>query len=344
MLMKVAVAGASGYVGGELLRLLSSHPHVELGALTGASTAGREIAAVHPQLAAVLGSQRVTETSADALAGHEVVFLALPHGASAALAATLDPDALVIDCGADHRLVDPSAWERYYGGAHAGSWPYGLPELPGAREALVGARRIAVPGCYPTAATLAIGPAVASGVVAPDVVVVAASGTSGAGREAKAHLTSAEIMGAMTAYGVGGGHRHTPEMAQNLERLAGTPMRVSFTPMLAPMARGILATVSAPRAAGELGAEALREIYETAYATEPFVDVLSAGTWPTTAATLGANTVQVQAAVDSVAQRVVVVAALDNLTKGAAGAAVQSMNVALGLPETLGLPRVGVAP
>ena len=340
--MRVAVAGASGYAGGEILRLLSGHPEVEIGALTGNTHAGERLGAVQPQLVPL--ADRVLEpTSADTLAGHDVVFLALPHGQSAALAAQLGEEVLIVDCGADFRLADPADWERYYGGPHAGTWPYGLPELPGAREALRGTRRIAVPGCYPTAVSLALFPAYAAGLVEPEAVVVAASGTSGAGRTPKPHLLGSEIMGAMSPYGVGGGHRHTPEMAQNLSAVAGRPVTVSFTPTLAPMPRGILATCSAKARPG-LTAALLRETYEKATAGEPFLRLLPEGQWPSTGAVLGANTVQLQVALDETAQRVIAISAIDNLTKGTAGGAVQSMNLARGLPEELGLPTVGVAP
>jgi N-acetyl-gamma-glutamyl-phosphate reductase len=339
-MMRVAVAGASGYAGGELLRLLLAHPDVEIGTLTAGGSAGTRLGAHQPHLLP-LADRVLEDTTAETLAGHDVVFLALPHGKSAELAAQLGDDTVVIDCGADHRLNDPEAWTRWYGGTHAGSWPYGLPELPGARDALRGARRVAVPGCYPTAVSLALAPALAAGIADPEVVVTAVTGTSGAGKALKPHLLGAEVMGSLSAYGVGGVHRHTPEMVQNLSAAAGAPVSVSFTPVLAPLPRGILATCSArtqawpPRAGGGLA---------KAYADEPFVHLLPEGSWPATAATLGANTVQLQLAVDADAGRLVVVAAIDNLTKGTAGAAVQCMNLALGLPETAGLPVTGVAP
>ncbi|MGW1936178.1 N-acetyl-gamma-glutamyl-phosphate reductase [Streptomyces goshikiensis] len=342
MTVRVAVAGASGYAGGELLRLLGAHPEVEVGALTAHTSAGRPLGSVQPHLAA-LADRVLEETGTDRLAGHDVVFLALPHGRSAALAASLPATTLVIDLGADFRLRDPRAWERFYGGPHAGCWPYGLPELPGARAALEGATRIAVPGCYPTAATLALWPGYRAGLLEPDALVVAASGTSGAGRTARTDLLGAEVMGSMSPYGVGGGHRHTPELVQNLSAAAGTAVGVSFTPVLAPMARGILATCSVRLRAGATPGR-LRDAYASAYAGEPFVRLLPDGQWPATGAVLGSNTAQVQIAVDPAAGRLVAVCAVDNLTKGTAGAAVQSMNIALGLPETLGLPVDGVAP
>jgi len=340
--VRVAVAGASGYAGGELLRLLLGHPEITVGALTAHSSAGERLGVHQPHLLP-LADRIIRPTSPAILAGHDAVFLALPHGQSHELAARLSPDMVVVDCGADHRLTDPAAWERFYGGPHPGAWPYGLPELPDGRDALRGSRRVAVPGCYPTAASLALAPALAGGLVEPEVVVVAASGTSGAGKSPKVSLLGSEVMGAACAYGVGGVHRHTPEMVQNLSAAAGRPVTVSFTPVLVPMSRGILATVSAP-AVGQLSLEDLRATYEKSYGDEPFVHLLAEGQWPTTASTLGANTVLLQVALDVDAGRVVVVVAIDNLTKGTAGAAVQSLNLALGRPETLGLPLVGLAP
>jgi N-acetyl-gamma-glutamyl-phosphate reductase len=347
-MLTVAVAGASGYAGGEVLRLLLAHPRVEIGALTAGTSAGSLLGEHQPHLLP-LSDRRLQPTTADVLSGHDVVVLALPHGQSAALAEQLSPQTVVVDCGADFRLADPADWDGFYGGPHAGAWPYGLPELPLAgggrqRSRLVGAPRIAVPGCYPTSASLALAPGFLSGLLEPDdVVVVAASGTSGAGRGAKSHLLGAEVMGSMSAYGVGGVHRHTPEVEQNLAAAAGEPVRVSFTPTLAPMPRGILATCSA-RARLGVGTDDVRKAWEAAYADEPFVHVLPEGRWPRTADTLGSNSVHLQVALDERVGRVVAVAAVDNLTKGTAGAAVQCLNLATGLPETLGLPAVGVAP
>ncbi|MFF3420762.1 N-acetyl-gamma-glutamyl-phosphate reductase [Streptomyces sp. NPDC002698] len=342
MTVRAAVAGASGYAGGELLRLLLSHPEVRIGALTGHSSAGRRLGTLQPHLTALAGRE-VGPTTAEALRGHDVVFLALPHGQSAAVARELDEDTLVVDCGADFRLADAADWERFYGSPHAGTWPYGLPELPGAREKLAGARRIAVPGCYPTAVSLALFPAYAARIAGPEAVVVAASGTSGAGKSPRADLLGSEVMGSMRPYGVGGGHRHTPEMAQNLSAVAGHKVAVSFTPTLAPMPRGILATCSAVARPGT-GVQDVRAAYEKALAGEPFVRLLPQGQWPSTGAVYGSNAVQVQVALDPAVGRIIAVSAVDNLTKGTAGGAVQSMNIALGLPEELGLSTTGVAP
>src|SRR5690606_12794344 len=342
MTVRVAVAGASGYAGGELLRLLLAHPGVEIGALTGNSNAGQPLGALQPHLRPLAG--RILEpTTAEVLAGHDVVFLALPHGQSAAVAEQLGPDVLVIDMGADFRLSDAADWERFYGSPHAGTWPYGLPELPGRRAALQGSKRIAVPGCYPTAVSLALYPAYAAGLAEAEAVIVAASGTSGAGKALKPHLLGSEVMGSMSPYGVGGGHRHTPEMIENLSAAAGERVTVSFTPTLAPMPRGILATCTAAARPG-VGADAVRAAYEKAFADEPFVDLLPEGQWPAPASVYGSNTVAVQVAHDADAGRIIAIAAIDNLTKGTAGGAVQSMNIALGLDETTGLTTIGVAP
>ena len=337
----VAVAGASGYAGGEVLRLLLAHPDVEIGAITAGSNAGEPLGALQPHLVP-LADRVLEETTLEVLSGHDVVFLGLPHGQSAALAKALPDDTVVIDCGADFRLTDPQAWETFYGGDHAGSWPYGLPELAGQRERLAGATRIAVPGCYPTVSTLALAPAVQAGIVdASQLVVVAASGTSGAGKAPKPNLLGSEVMGSVSAYAVGGTHRHTPEITQNLSSLTDAEVRVSFTPLLVPMPRGILATCSAPTT---VGADEAYATYQKAYADEPFVHLLPPGQWPQTKSVVGSNAVHVQVTVDESAGRLVAVAAVDNLAKGTGGAAVQCMNLALGLPETTGLTTIGLAP
>lgn len=345
--MRVAVTGATGYAGGEVLRLLLQHPEVEIGALTAASSAGSRLGDHQPHLLP-LADRVVAETSAETLAGHDVVFLALPHGMSGEVAAQLPDDVLVIDCGADHRLASAEDWADYYGGDHAGTWPYGMPELiTGSgrqRDALAGVRRIAVPGCNVTAVTLGLQPAISAGLVEPtDLVAVLANGFSGAGKSLKPHLLAAEGLGAASPYAVGGSHRHIPEITQNLRSAGGDDITISFTPTLVPMARGILATATARLAEG-VEAPAVRAEYERIYGDEPFVHLLPEGRWPTTAATLGANTALVQVAVDDRAGRLVTVTAIDNLVKGTAGGAIQSMNLALGLPETTGLTTIGVSP
>jgi N-acetyl-gamma-glutamyl-phosphate reductase len=346
---RVAVAGASGYAGGELLRLLTGHPDLEIGPLSANSSAGVPVTAVHPQLTghAGLDGAVFSGTEPDVLAGADLLFTALPHGESAQLAARLPDHLKVIDLGADFRLADPQAWAGYYSTPYAGQWTYGLPELPGARDAIKASARVAAPGCYATASILALAPLLAAGLAEPaDIVIVAASGTSGAGRSPRPDLLATEVMGSMSAYQVGGTHRHTPEIEQNInpERTglpAPAPVSVSFTPTLAPMARGILATCTA-RSAVPVGQ--LRQVLRDAYDAESFVHVLPEGRWPATGATLGSNTAHLQVAADPHAGRAVVVCALDNLVKGAAGQAIQIANLMLGLPETAGLTTHGVAP
>lgn len=343
--LTAAVAGASGYAGGEILRLLLGHPAMEVGAVTAGANAGERLGGIHPHLLPI-ADRTLQPTTAQTLADHDVVFLALPHGHSAALATQLGDDTIVIDCGADHRLTSEADWTAFYDTPYAGSWPYGLPELVTRngkqRQAIRGSKRVAVPGCYPTGISLAMAPLLAEGLVDAEVVVVAASGTSGAGKAVKSHLLGAEVMGAMSPYGVGGVHRHTPEIEQNLSAAAWGPVSVSFTPTLAPMPRGILATSSA-KARSHDAAE-LRSALMSAYAREPFVHVLPEGVWPNTGAVLGSNNVTLQVAHDPRTRRAIVVSAVDNLTKGTAGAAVQCANLSVGLEETLGLPVTAVAP
>ncbi|AXR73749.1 MULTISPECIES: N-acetyl-gamma-glutamyl-phosphate reductase [Auritidibacter] len=343
MCISVAVSGASGYAGGEVLRLLVNHPEVTIGAITAHSNAGQRLGELQPHLIP-LADRVLEETTAEVLSGHDVVFLALPHGASGEIAAQLPENTLVIDAGADHRLTSEQSWEKFYGTDYAGHWPYGLPELPGQREMLRGTRRIAVPGCYPTSNLLALSPGFSAGLLeTSDVVIVAASGTSGAGKSLKPHLLGSEVMGSMSPYGVGGVHRHTPEIEQGLTWAAGEPVQVSFTPTLAPMARGILTTATARLRTG-VSATSVRQAWEQAYADEAFVHVLPEGQWPATAMVVGSNHAVMQLAVDEHAQRVIVSCAIDNLTKGTGGGAIQSMNIALGLEESRGLTQTGVSP
>lgn len=336
-----AVAGASGYAGGELLRLLTGHPDLDLVLAAASGKAGMHIGDVHPQL--VVLDLVLAATDPATLAQADVVFLALPHGRSSAVAAHLPSDVLVVDLGADHRLRDPAAWRAFYDSEHAGSWLYGLPELPDVRPLLPGQKRVANPGCYPTAIITSLWPLLSENLIEGDLVVVAASGTSGAGRSANEALLATEIQGSMRAYKVGGTHQHIPEIEQALHEAGGDEVVLSFTPTLAPMSRGILATSLAPLAPGVSEAQ-LRNALEAAYADEPFVHVLPQGRWPATASTYGSNSVLLQVAADQHAGKAVVVAAMDNLVKGAAGQAIQNANLALGLDETAGLPATGVAP
>lgn len=354
--VSVAVAGASGYAGGEVLRLLLAHPEVEIGALTANASAGDPLGKHQPHLRPL--AERVLEPTEPArLAEHDVVVIALPHGASGeltdALAALDGPTPLLVDCGADHRLESAADWEQFYGGTHTGAWPYGMAELRHAgesgtaaaqRQVLREARTVAVPGCNVTAVTLALQPGVGAGVVDPgDVVAVLANGYSGAGKSLRPHLLASEGLGSAAPYAVGGTHRHIPEIAQNLSKAGAAEVSISFTPTLVPMARGILATATA-RLREDVDDDAVREAYRAAYADEPFIHLLAPGQWPTTAATLGANVAHVQTTVDARAGRLVTVTAIDNLVKGTAGGAIQSMNLALGLAETTGLSPIGVAP
>ncbi len=348
MAFKVAVAGASGYVGGELLRLIAAHPELELGAVTANSNAGQRLSSLHPHLLSY-ADRMLVDTSRENLAGHDIVFLALPHATSAEVAAYLPADTLVLDCGADFRLEDAAAWEKFYGTKHAGTWTYGLPELTLAkggkqRALLPGVKRVAVPGCNVTAITLALAPGLTAGLIDPsDIVSILSVGTSGAGRSLKTDLLASEVQGSARAYGVGGVHRHTPEIEQNLAKASGQAVQVSFTPVLVPMSRGILAVNTAKVSAG-FDFEKLVSAYQDAYGDEPFIRVLSNGQLPNTSSVLGVNTAQISLSFDESAQRVVIVSAIDNLVKGTAGAAIQSMNLALGLPEVTGLALDGVAP
>jgi N-acetyl-gamma-glutamyl-phosphate reductase len=333
----VAVAGASGYAGGELLRLVDGHPDLALVAATAHGSAGQRLGEVHPQLPG-LADLVLAPTEPAALAGADLVFLALPHGASAALAGALPEQVRVVDLGADFRLGDAVAFERYYRTPHPGSWTYGLPELPGQRARIAASGRVANTGCYVVATALALAPLVAAGVVEPaDVVVVGASGTSGAGRTATPNLLGTEVMGDLSPYKVGS-HQHVPEMKQ-----ATGATSLSFTPVLAPMPRGILVAVTA-RPAGEATLADARAALAAAYAGEPFVRLLAEGRAPHTAATLGSNCAHLQVYADTDSGRIVVVSAIDNLGKGASGQAVQNANLMLGLPETAGLSANGVAP
>jgi N-acetyl-gamma-glutamyl-phosphate reductase len=347
MAFSVAVAGASGYAGGELLRILADHPDFEVRTVTANQSAGQPLVALQPQLRS-LADLTLVETTTSNLAGHDVVFLALPHGKSGEIAATLDPETLVVDCGADHRLERESDWAAFYGGEYHGAWAYAVPELPFGggkqRDRLVGATRIAAPGCNATAVSLALAPGILAGVIEEtDIVAVLAVGPSGAGKSLKPMYLASEILGSANPYAVGGTHRHIPEIQQNLRAAGASAPTVSFTPVLVPMSRGILATSTARIVPGTTAAQ-IRAAWETAYADEPFVHVLPAGVVPRTADVLGANTALIGLAIDEAAGRLITVLALDNLYKGTAGAAIQSTNIALGLPETTGLTVNGVAP
>ena len=342
-MIRISVAGASGYAGGELLRLLLSHPEVDIAAIAAGSNAGEPVLALHPNLAQ-LADRHFVATSAATLGDADLVFLALPHGESAALAQQLPSSVAVVDLGADFRLSDAKAWEQFYQLPHAGNWTYGLPELDDNRLAIAASTRVANPGCYPTSVALALAPLLSRGLISTDgITVVAASGTSGAGRKPMDAQLASQVMGSMSAYGVGGVHRHTPEIEQSLSRAAGQEVTVSFTPLLAPMSRGMLSACTAQPAAGTTAAE-LRDALASAYEAEPFVQLLPEGYLPQTSSVYGTNAAQVQVLLDERAGRVIAICALDNLGKGAAGQAIQNANLMLGLPEGLGLTSNGVAP
>ena len=352
MKLTAAVAGASGYAGGEVLRLLAGHPGLHATTLSAHSNAGENVGAIQPHLRSYAGETFV-DTTAENLAGHDVVFLALPHGKSGALAdeiAALSPDTLLVDCGADHRLHSEDAWAAFYGGPFNKPWTYGVPELlvGGAkqREALRSTKRIAAPGCNASTVSLALAPGVASGLIDPgDIVATLAVGPSGAGKALRTNLLAAEILGSASPYAVGGTHRHIPEFEQALSETSehAPRVRLSFTPVLVPMSRGILATCTAP-VRDRVSEDDLQAAWDLAYGEEDFVQVLPPGQFPATGSTVGANTLLLSVTLDKRAGRVVVVAALDNLAKGTAGAAIQSTNIALGLPEGAGLTTNGVAP
>jgi N-acetyl-gamma-glutamyl-phosphate reductase len=355
MTYSVAVSGASGYAGGEILRLLAAHPDIEIRTVTAHSNAGQPLIQHQPHLRS-LAHLTLQDTAPEVLAGHDIVFLALPHGQSGQYTDALGDVPLVIDAGADHRLTSKESWDAFYGGDFHEPWAYGVPELlvGGAkqRESLVGATRIAAPGCNASTVSLSLAPGVAAGVIDPgDIVSVLAVGPSGAGKSLKTNLLGSEILGTANPYAVGGTHRHIPEIRQALAAApstgsgtqSGDGIRISFTPVLVPMSRGILATSTAP-IAGDVTDAQIRDAWESAYAGETFVQLLPEGRFPRTADVLGANTALIGLAIDRAANRVTVVAAVDNLVKGTAGAAIQSMNIALGLPEDRALSVNGVAP
>ena len=347
MSLKVAVAGATGYAGGEILRLLLGHPRyqdgtLQIGALTGNSNAGQLVGELLPHVPE-LADRMIEETAPAFLEGHDVVFLGLPHGFSAEIGSALPDETLVLDCAADFRLRSAGDWKKFYGGEHAGSWPYGIPEIPGRRGEIATARRIAVPGCFPTGATLAALPAISEGLVDPRLNVVSITGVSGAGKKASVAMLGSETMGSLKAYNTAGKHRHTPEMVQNLSPFADDKVSVSFTPVLAPLPRGILTTVTAPLRNG-VTEEAARSAYAEFYRDEAFIHLLPSGVQPQTQNVVGSNMCHIQVEIDQDAQVLLITSAIDNLTKGTAGAAVQCMNIALGFAEAEGLPRAAVAP
>ena len=339
--MKIGVIGASGYSGGELLRLLVKHPTFTLKYIAAGTQAGSLITDVHPQLIPFAG-QKFEATELARMNQCDLLFFALPHGESAKWIPQLNPEIKVVDLGADFRLASAGSWEKYYGGVHAGTLVYGLPEIPGQRARIASATRVANPGCYATSIALAAAPALSHGLIeADDIVVVAASGTTGAGKKPSNYLLASEVMGSLSSYKFGGTHQHTPEIEETLSAVAGTPTKISFTPILAPMPRGILATVTA-RLTKELDTSQVQALYKEFYAGEEFVTVLSGNSLPHTSAVTGSNSVLIQVAVDAHANRLIISAALDNLGKGAASQAIQNANIIAGLPENTALTSIGI--
>ena len=345
MAYRAAVVGASGYTGAELLRLLAGHPDIEVGMVTADSNAGAKVRDLYPSLAAAYGDLTYEPATPTDLAGFDVGFLGLPHGESQRVVPELvDTVGHLVDLAADFRL--PLAdYEQWYGEAHAAPslidrFAFGLPELY--RDEVAGARHVAAPGCYPTTSSLALAPLLAAGLVEPTGIVVdAVSGVSGAGRGLKTTSLFAEVDENVVAYGLLT-HRHTAEMELALTHVAGTPVQVLFTPHLVPMTRGILATCYARPAVDGLTTASLLAAYRDFYADEPFVVVSDAS--PSTKATLGSNCAHVSVRYDDRTGTVLALGALDNLVKGASGQALQCANLVLGLPETTGLPVVGLMP
>ena len=339
--MKIGVIGASGYSGGELLRLLITHPHFELEYIAAGSSAGQTITSVHPGLRS-FGRRVFEETSVTRMNECELVFIALPHGESAKLVAQIDASVKVVDLGADFRLNSKSSWEKYYGGAHAGTWSYGLSELPGATDVIATSARVSNPGCYATSIITAAAPAISAGIIdGSDIVVVASSGTTGAGRKPSARLLGSEVMGSLSSYKFGGVHQHTPDREETLQKLTKSDVKVSFTPILAPMPRGILATTTA-KLAGAVDIQAVRALYENFYAQCDFVTLLPEGELPATSSVVGSNSVVIQVAIDAHTNRLVISSAIDNLGKGASSQAVQNANIMCGFSPSLGLTKIGL--
>jgi N-acetyl-gamma-glutamyl-phosphate reductase len=337
--MKIGVIGASGYAGGELLRLLAFHPHFEAIAITAHSNAGEQITSVHPQLQSYAG-KKFSAFSPEDFAKCDLVFLALPHGESAKVIDQLPASVKVVDLGADYRLESADAWNQYYGGSYAGSWTYGLADIEPFKSLVTQSSKVANPGCYATSIALGSTPA-ATFADLSDVVVVAASGTTGAGRSAKINLIASEVAGSLSSYKFGGIHQHTPEIEQALKKVSGQNVKISFTPVLAPMPRGILSTISA-KLTKDVSTEEAHAIYSKYFEESQFVTVLPIGVMPKTAALTGSNHVQIQVAVDEHTSRLVVSVAIDNLGKGAAAQAIQNANLMCGLDEAAGLKFDGL--
>ncbi|AOH45099.1 N-acetyl-gamma-glutamyl-phosphate reductase [Cutibacterium modestum] len=342
----VAVVGASGYAGAEVVRLLSGHPALTMGDLAAHSQAGFPLAQAMPHFAGVAKERTLSGIDVERLASHDAVVLALPHGASGQIAQALvqkNPDLVIVDAGADFRLSSALDWQRWYGCEHAGTWTYGLPELPRAeggsqRDRLSVATRIAGPGCNASAVALGLAPLVGL-VGTSQSAATLVVGTSGAGKSSRPDLTFSRMSGGAHPYSVGNAHRHIPEIVQSLRIAGAEEPHLSVSAVLAPMTRGILAVCTAPSQASTddlLGR--LREVYDD----EPLIHVTDA--YPDTHDVVGSAMMHVHAVVDPDNGLATVLVALDNLVKGTAGAVIQCLNLAFGLPETMGLPLVGLNP
>jgi N-acetyl-gamma-glutamyl-phosphate reductase len=336
--MNVGIIGASGYAGGELLRLLSNHPNFQISYISAGTSAGEPVTAIHPHLSNFEGS-KFEPTDLSRINTCDLVFIALPHGESGKLISQITEKVKIIDLGADFRLGNKESWQKYYSGDYAGKWIYGLPEIVGTAE-IAKETRVANPGCYATAISLAVAPVIDL-VVAQDLVAVAASGTTGAGRSAKISLIGSEVMNSMSSYKFGGAHQHTPEIEECLSKVAKAPVNLSFTPILAPMPRGILATVTS-KLNNAISVNKIREIFESFYQDSPFVSLLPLGQMPMTSSVTGTNNAQIQVAIDEHSQRLVVSCVIDNLGKGAAGQAIQNANLICGYEQNLGLKNLAV--
>ncbi|CAN2236927.1 ArgC Acetylglutamate semialdehyde dehydrogenase [actinobacterium SCGC AAA044-D11] len=334
--MKIGVVGASGYAGGELLRILASHENFEVVYASAGSNAGELITSIHPQLISYSG-QKFGATDLAEINKCDLVFLALPHGESGSLVSQIAESVKVVDLGADFRLANEDSWRKYYSGEYAGKFVYGLPELGDNRKLISVSNRVTNPGCYATAIILGSAPAVSSNLVDNhNFISVAASGTTGAGRNAKINLSASEVMNNMSSYKFGGVHQHTPEIEECLSAVGDSPVKFSFTPILAPMPRGILATISS-QLKKMISTEQAHQIYSQYFAKSDFVKMLPIGELPQTSMTIGTNFAFLQVAVDEHANRLMVSVAIDNLGKGAAGQAIQNANLMCGYPEITGL-------
>jgi N-acetyl-gamma-glutamyl-phosphate reductase len=346
-MLKIAIVGASGYTGLELIRILHCHPEVAVTCLTSEQSAGKRISDVFPTLRG--RSELVLETLEPVRVAEkaDIIFTALPHKAAMEVVPTfLKLGKKVIDLSADYRLSDPAVYGQWYephlNPANLKKAVYGLPEIR--RNRIKSAKLVANPGCYPTSIILGLAPLLKKGMIdLSSIIADSASGVTGAGRSAKVDSLYCEVNEGYKAYGVGGVHRHTPEIEQELSLLAGEPLKITFTPHLAPMDRGILSTIYATPAE-TFSNEMLAELYLDFYEGEPFVRVLTNGNLPSTAFVRGSNFCDIAPLVDARTGRIIIVSAIDNLVKGASGQAVQNMNLVCGFPETTGLEGLALFP